>query len=150
MAQARAKVFAFACIDPRFLRALETFVEKKFSLNPTEHDIKTDAGGVNRICRGGPVSEWLLENAELAYQKHDTRVFVLCNHMGCSYYKHTHNPANEEEEVEIYERDIQAAATLLKSRLPDVEILGYIVRFKDGKKPKHIFRQVQLEFAAAP
>ena len=127
MALARAEVFAFACIDPRFLRALETFIEKKFNLEPTSHDIKTDAGGVNRMCAGGPVADWLIENAVLAYQKHGTREFVLCNHMGCSYYQHTHHPKNEDEERMIYIKDLVFAATLLKTRLPGIEVYAYIV-----------------------
>lgn len=139
---ARAKVFAFACIDPRFLRALETFIEKKFNLKPTEHDIKTDAGGINRICAGGPVADWMVENAILAHQKHGTRTFVLCNHMGCSYYQHTHSPISDEHEIAIHEDDLKTAARIIKCKMPDVEVFCYIVKLEEGQRPKYIFDRV--------
>ena len=47
---AHAKVFALACIDPRFRHATATFIEKKFGLKPTEYDLKTDAGGIKEIA----------------------------------------------------------------------------------------------------
>lgn len=139
---ARAKVFAFACIDPRFRRALEIFIEKKFNLQPTEYDIKTDAGGINELCKGGPVSEWLIDNAALAQHKHGTKIFVLCNHMDCSYYKGVCGPMDRERETMVHTQNLTKAAFLLKTRLGDIIVLQYIVSYEENPKPKFIFQQV--------
>ncbi len=139
---ARAKVFAFACIDPRFRIALERFIEKKFNLQPTEYDIKTDAGGVKELCNSNHIAKWLMINAQLAHQKHGTRIFIVCNHIGCSYYEHTHGQMSREQEIKVHTQDLNTAASLLKSRLNDIAVLKYIVSFEDQPKPRYVFTQI--------
>jgi len=144
MAAARAKIFAFACIDPRFRRALEKFIEEKFNLGPTEYDIKTDAGGVNELCKPGILSDWMLKNAELAYNQHGTRLFVLCNHMGCSYYRLQHGELTEGTETELHKIDLVHAAKILMARLPGIAVMSYVVHKEERPSEKFVFERVPI------
>lgn len=144
MTSARAKIFAFACIDPRFRRALEKFIEEKFQLKPTEYDIKTDAGGINELCKPGILSDWMLKNAELAYHHHGTRSFIVCNHMGCSYYKLQHGPLSDDKERELHHRDVVHAAKILMARFPDIEVWSYVVHREETPSEKFFFERVPL------
>ena len=140
---AHAKVFGFCCIDPRFRNAFEQFIEKKFNLSPTEYEIKTDAGASREIALETPVGEWLVKNAEIAYEKHGVRIFVLCNHADCAYYGGSSSFPGFLEESRVYGDDLKKATAILRQKLPDIQILGYILHKEQHKQgERFIFQEI--------
>ena len=138
----QVKVFAQACIDPRFRFPIETFIQKKFQVKPTEYDLKTDAGGIREIALKTAVGDWLITNARIAHDKHGVRTFVLCNHMDCAYYGGSGSFPGVEEERLAYELDLKSAAGILGQQFPDVRIYVYLVSKEEKPKERFIFQQV--------
>ena len=140
-----AKVFGFCCIDPRFRNAFEQFLESKFGLLPTEYEIKTDAGASREIALKTSAGEWLLKNAEIAYQKHGVRTFIFCNHVDCAHYGGSDNFLGFKEESAAYSEDLKTSALILKERLPDIRTLAYVLHSeKAGHDERFIFQEVAV------
>jgi hypothetical protein len=124
---AQIRVYGQGCIDPRYRSAFERFIRSKFGLKSTEFDLKTDAGGVKEIALQTPNGEWMMTNAGIAYHKHGVRIFVLCNHIDCAHYGGSSHFSCLNEESLVYGDHLKKAASMMKERFSDIEVMAYIV-----------------------
>ena len=120
----RATTLVVGCCDGRYLRAMERFLKRR---GIDLHDLVTMPGGPARLCfETAPFLEYqdTLEAIELMVDLHGTRRIVLIAHADCAYYVKRHGTSEMPRQCD----DLAAAASLLRSRLPQVDVDLYYLR----------------------
>ncbi len=119
----QAQAIVLSCIDFRFRKALQNFLENELSLQ--DYDLKTDGGGVKGLVEEGPVRDWILKNFEIAFNLHGANRIILINHQDCGAYGGSATFGKSEEELRFHQEQLLQAASLLRSLYPDKQIEAY-------------------------
>ncbi|MCG6916611.1 MAG: hypothetical protein LJE89_03600 [Deltaproteobacteria bacterium] len=132
MAAHQCKACLVYCMDFRLHESLANFFAEQQLVGPGA-DIIRVGGAIKSLARPKESRdrEFLLEMLSVSYDLHRVRQFYLINHEDCGGYGLEDVP-DSEEELAIHRDDLKAAAALVKSRFPDVEVLTYFM-WMNGK-----------------
>jgi hypothetical protein len=120
----KAQALIQTCIDFRFRKALNDFIENDLNLHSV--DIKTDGGGIKKIVEEGPIREWLFANYQIAFDLHAVDRVILINHQDCGAYGGSKAFPSLEKELEAHEIQLRHAVSVIRAKFPDKQIEAYM------------------------
>ncbi|MBI3952847.1 MAG: hypothetical protein HY336_02735 [Candidatus Doudnabacteria bacterium] len=125
----KAQAIVLACIDFRFRKGLQNFLESELGLH--DFDLKSDAGGVKQIVEGTPAGEWIAKNFEIAFDLHAVDRVILINHEDCGAYGGSKKFVSSQEEITFQNEQLKSAVSKLKDKYPSKQIEAYLARLSD-------------------
>lgn len=125
----KAEVFVLSCIDFRFRKAIQNFLEN--DLKHSNIDMKTDGGAVMQLNSDTPVRDWLTKNMEIAFSLHGVEKIILINHTDCGAYGGLKRFNNNKEELEFHSTELKQATDYLTIKYPDKIIEAYLAIYGD-------------------
>lgn len=128
----KAQAIALSCIDFRFRKAVQNFLDKELGLRDV--DFKGDAGGVKQIVEKTPAGDWICKNFEISFDLHEADKIILINHEDCGAYGGSKNFSAETEEAEFHSEQLRQAVAILKEKYPNKQIEAYFARLTDPVK----------------
>lgn len=120
----KAQAIIQTCIDFRFRKALNDFIENELNLHSV--DIKTDGGGTKMILEEGPIREWIFTNFEIAFKLHGVERVILMNHQDCGAYGGSSAFGSLEEELLNHETLLRHAVSVVRAKFPDKQVDAYL------------------------
>ncbi|MBX4187680.1 MAG: hypothetical protein KW793_00905 [Candidatus Doudnabacteria bacterium] len=120
----KAQAIVQTCIDFRFRKALNDFIENDLNLHSV--DLKTDGGGAKMIVEEGPIREWIFENYQIAFDLHAVERVILINHQDCGAYGGSKSFSSLENELESHEVQLRHAVSVIRAKFPDKQIEAFI------------------------
>ena len=117
------QALAVHCIDFRFQRFLNEYLEKRF---PGSYDRVAVAGGVKNLP---------LEQCEVSVKLHQPKSIVLFQHEDCGAYGGSKEFENLEAEKPFQKQEVGKAAAVLKEKFPDCAVEGYFVELSGNLTP---------------
>jgi hypothetical protein len=120
----KAQAIVHTCIDFRFRKALNDFIENELNLHSV--DLKTDGGGVKKIFEEGPIREWIFQNFQIAFDLHGVERVVLINHQDCGAYGGTKAFQSLEEELRNHEIQLRHSVSVVRAKFPSKQVDAYL------------------------
>ena len=131
------QAFVYSCIDFRFHKAVMQWAEEKFG--PRNFDYKTDAGSILALAHEDEaVKEFILKQIELAVNGHQVKTIILIQHQTCGGYAARFGQMNMPTEADKQKKDLDTVKELVKGRLPDVDVQGYLATIDESQDPPAI------------
>ena len=124
MSHKKAQAIIQTCIDFRFRKALNDFIENE--LNLYDVDLKTDGGGVKKIVEEGPIRDWIFANYQIAFDLHGVERVILINHQDCGAYGGSQAFQGEEDEIAKHEIQLRHATSVIRAKFPTKQIEAYL------------------------
>lgn len=120
----KAQALVQTCIDFRFRKALNDFIENDLNLHSV--DIKTDGGGIKKIVEEGPIREWLFANYQIAFDLHGVERVILINHQDCGAYGGSKAFKGLDDEMSSQETQLRHGVSVIRAKFPDKQIEAYL------------------------
>lgn len=120
----KAQALVQTCIDFRFRKALNDFIENELNLHSV--DMKTDGGGIKKIVEEGPIREWLFANYQIAFDLHGVERVILINHQDCGAYGGSKAFKDLGDEINSQEIQLRHAVSVIRAKFPDKHIEAYL------------------------
>jgi len=118
-----AQAIALSCIDFRFRKAVQDFLNNELGL--PDVDFKGDAGAVQQIVEKTPAGDWICKNFEIAFSLHGVNKIILINHQDCGAYGGSKKFTDEKQEIEFHTEQLKKAVEILKEKYPDKTVEAY-------------------------
>ncbi|MDP4000863.1 MAG: hypothetical protein Q8P83_01345 [bacterium] len=125
----KAQAIVLSCIDFRFRKDLQNFLEEDLKLNEFDH--KTDGGSVKQLITEGPVSDWILANFEIAFDLHGVQRIILINHQDCGAYGGSKKFTSFDDELTFQRDQLNQAVSFLSEKYPDKIIEAYFAQLSE-------------------
>ena len=113
--QHTCQALAIHCIDFRFQRFLNDYLEGRF------------AGSYDRVAVAGGVKNLPLEQCEVSVRLHSPKTIVLIQHEDCGAYGGSKQFADLEAEKAFQTQELQKAAKVLQEKFPGCAVEGYVM-----------------------
>jgi hypothetical protein len=120
----KAQALVQTCIDFRFRKPLNDFLENELNLHSV--DIKTDGGGIKKVVEEGPIREWIFANFQIAFDLHGVERIILINHQDCGAYGGSKAFKDLNEELENHEIQLRHAVSVVRAKFPEKQIEAYM------------------------
>lgn len=120
----KAQAIVQTCIDFRFRKALNTFIENELNLHSI--DLKMDDGGVKMIFEEGPIREWIFNNYQTSFDSHGIERVILINHQDCGAYGGSKVHESLDKEIESHEIQLRHAVSIVRAKFADKQIEAYL------------------------
>jgi hypothetical protein len=126
----KAQAIALTCIDFRFRKALNDFFENELNIYDVDH--MAQAGGAKMLVEEGPIRQWIFENFDIAFDKHDVNKVILINHQDCGAYGGSAAFAGLEDELGTQEMWLRHAVSVVHAKYPDKQVEAYLALLGDN------------------
>ena len=116
------KALMLHCIDFRFGKAIEDYLERNGLLNNC--DIVSVAGAVKNLVAPKETSDrsFIIRQIEISKKLHDIENVILMNHTDCGAYGETSVFTNDAEEIKKHSDDLKEAKNIVQEQYPDLGI----------------------------
>ena len=133
----KAKALVLSCIDFRFQKMIEDFIEKDLNYIQS-YDRVAVAGAIKQLVHPAKpeYKEYLLQQINISVSLHDPHTIILINHEDCGAY-------GSDNDRSTHEKDLQDAYILLKGIYKEREIKLYMATFKGLESVKPISQMHQ-------
>ncbi len=126
----KAQAIALTCIDFRFRKPLQDFFENELNLYAVDH--MAQGGGAKMVVEEGPIREWVFDNFDIAFSKHDVNRVILINHQDCGAYGGSSSFNGLDDELGKQEMWLRHAVSVVHSKYPDKLVEAYLALLGDG------------------
>jgi hypothetical protein len=111
----------YHCIDFRLIKETMKFINDNYGIGKC--DIVSVAGSGKGIADDNEIfRNYLLRQAKLSHDLHNSRKVVLIHHSDCGVYNNCYQFNSGEEEKQKQIEDMKKAETVIKEALPDVSV----------------------------
>lgn len=128
------KALVFHCIDFRFGKAIEKYLEEKNLLG--DCDIVAAAGAVKNLVSPKEKSdaEFVLRQIGISKKLHEIQEVMLINHTDCGAYGGASAFTDDSEEFAKHSEDLKKAKEMIREEFPDLGIRMTVARIDASGK----------------
>lgn len=120
----QAQAIALTCIDFRFRKAIQDFFENELNIYSVDH--MAQGGGAKMLLEEGPIRQWIFDNFDIAFNKHNVNRVILINHQDCGAYGGSESFAGPEDEVAKQEIQLRHGVSVVQSKYPNKQVEAYL------------------------
>src|SRR3989344_6688403 len=129
------------CVDFRFRKEDQDFVADR---GWPEADLLCWPGGASALADGQVMADQIVSTIrQVCCQLHQVKRVVILSHWDCGAYKQAYRFASDQEQEEILQRDLMKAKRLLKSQLPQLEVVLSYSKWVSGRLKYFILDEVE-------
>lgn len=126
MEQHTCKALVVHCIDFRFRKSLNAFLEQKFG---DSYDLVSIAGGVKRLVSDPLDNNFILEQFKISHKLHEPEAILLIQHEDCGAYGGSVAFGDFSTEQEAQNLELEKAESILKEQFQQ-PVEKYLARLR--------------------